>query len=331
MQVLAVTDRNGFTHQPGMAVPPSHKGILEIHGAERICTWTKVATTVHAGSNRIITTTEPTDFAPGEKVVLSNPHQELTVKERIGDNGTSFSVLEYVREDHIAEVRNHNGKTIDMRCEVGLLTRNVVVQGAGLPRRDGSPTIYDCQANHYFSSTESKCVETDDELLLERVHAVERPSSEQLYGIHTGAFNGGYYRIENAEFRHCGQAGVLGRYCMHLHKLGDAPETDSYLRYNSIHHSFQRATTIHGTHHAVVKGNVAYDIMAHAYFIEDGDEMYNTFEKNLGVFIKVSEMALRSDKEPAVFWTRTAVNYWRDNVGTESESMGMWFDFVGGQ
>ncbi|CAJ1425430.1 unnamed protein product, partial [Effrenium voratum] len=37
----------------------------------------------------------------------------------------------------------------------------------------------------------------------------------------------------------------------------------SYARYNSIHHSFQRAVAVHGTNYVSVKGNVAYEIVGH--------------------------------------------------------------------
>ena len=82
---------------------------------------------------------------------------------------------------------------------------------------------------------------------------------------------GGHFRVENAEVRRCGQARILGRYCLHYHKTGYNPPPNSYLKSNSIHHSFQRATTIHGTQHALVTNNVAYRVMGHNYFVEDGE------------------------------------------------------------
>ena len=43
----------------------------------------------------------------------------------------------------------------------------------------------------------------------------------------------------------------------------------SYLRLNSIHHTYNRACTIHGVHRLRVQDNVAYDNMGHAFFLED--------------------------------------------------------------
>jgi hypothetical protein len=187
-----------------------------------------------------------------------------------------------------------------MRCEVGLLSRNVVIQGAGGPRADGSPTLA----------------------------PGEKSSVSQLYGAHTGAFHGGYYRMQNIEFRHVGQAGVLGRYPMHFHRTGNNPAPNSYLDSNSIHHSFQRATTVHGTHHSSVTNNVAYACMGHTYFVEDGDETYNTFDNNLGVFTLPSHMMLKSDLQPATFWTAIPTNFWRNNIATDSSARGAWFELT---
>ena len=52
---------------------------------------------------------------------------------------------------------------------------------------------------------------------------------------------------------------MLGRYCNHLHMAGD--QAHSYIRSNSVHHSFQRAVTIHGSHNALIENNVAYDVV----------------------------------------------------------------------
>jgi hypothetical protein len=82
-------------------------------------------------------------------------------------------------------------------------------------------------------------------------------------------------RIENTEIRNCGQASILGRYCVHYHEAGIQGE--SYVRANSIHDSFQRAITIHATHHLVVADNAAFRIRGHTYFVEDGVRDYSVF------------------------------------------------------
>lgn len=306
-KVLAVADKGGFTTHGegrGIDVPLSQKGILDIHGRPRQRTWTKCAEGTITAGTFTIRTAEPTDFESGELLVLTAPRQEVHVDQRI--DPYTFTVVEAIAEDHESEVRHHVGEggdfTLDMRCEVALLSRNVVIQGAGGPRADGSPTI----------------LPGDD----------EDTSEDQLFGVHTGAFHGGHYRIENTELRHCGQAGVLGRYCLHYHVNDENPPPHSYLYSNSIHHSFQRATTIHGTHHSVVRNNVAYHVMGHTYFVEDGDETFNTFDSNIGIFTRPSHMMLKSDMQPATFWTAIPTNFWRNNVAVESSSRGAWFELT---
>ena len=45
-----------------------------------------------------------------------------------------------------------------------------------------------------------------------------------------------------------------------------------YVKYNSIHHSFQRAVAVHSTDYTLTKGNVAFDIVGHMFFVERGAE-----------------------------------------------------------
>lgn len=75
-----------------------------------------------------------------------------------------------------------------------------------------------------------------------------------------------------------------------------------------------------------MRDNVAFDIMGHAFFMEDGTEEYNYITGNLGVFIRRSSALLMSDQKPAVFWTATPSNFWRDNVACHSAAFGHWFE-----
>ena len=60
---------------------------------------------------------------------------------------------------------------------------------------------------------------------------------------------------------------------IHFHMIGAVK--NSYARYNSIHHTYQRAIAIHGCHYARVIGNVAFETTGHTIFIEDGVETKN--------------------------------------------------------
>ena len=63
--------------------------------------------------------------------------------------------------------------------------------------------------------------------------------------------------------------------------------------------------------------------------MEDGDERNNYVTGNLGVLLRASSALLKGDQAPAIFWTSTPTNFWRDNVAAHSTSRGFWFEHVG--
>ena len=96
------------------------------------------------------------------------------------------------------------------------------------------------------------------------------------------------------------QAFILGRYCSHFHEAFSLE--GGYVKDNSIHHSFQRGTTVHATYFVEVAHNVAYDVRGHTFFVEDGNEKYNTFDGNLAVStrcsaVRVTQLALGSGNQ----------------------------------
>jgi hypothetical protein len=269
----------------GAYLPVRNVGQLEVHGKKRLRTWTKLAQTANAGDS-YIATSEKVDFAPGEVLIIPGSerdnlqYEEATVLSNA--DGYTVYLTAPLQFTHRSEIVHIEGRTVDLRCEVGLLTRNIVIQGEPVS------------------------------------------SAGQRFGVHTVAMMSGIYRMENAEIRHCGQAFGFGRYCTHSHRAGNME--GSYVKANSIHHSFQRAVTTHDTDNWEVRDNVAYDITGHAYFVEDGSEKYNTISGNLGILIKQSSALLKSDMKPAVFWTSSPTNFWYDNVGVHSTHFGFWFE-----
>ena len=73
----------------------------------------------------------------------------------------------------------------------------------------------------------------------------------------------------------------MGRYPIHFHMIGKI--TKSIVKGNSIHHSYNRAITMHGIHYLEVIENVAYHILGHTYFMEDGIETKNKLLRNLAI------------------------------------------------
>jgi hypothetical protein len=276
----------GDARAPGLAV-----GSLDLHGAPRLAVWAKVAATAAAGADTI-TLAADVDWAAGERVVITSSSadyteaEELTVVERVSARVIRVSPrLRFTHESRVVPAGQWGHSDVDLRCEVGLLSRNVVVQG-------------------------------DDD------------SPAQQFGCHNVAAHGGLFRYENIEVRRCGQAFNLGRYSTHMHMLGDTGAT-SYVRFNSIHHSFQRMTTVHATNYATVKGNFGYKIMGHSLFLEDGVERYNVLEGNLIASTERCYGCLASDVKPASFWTASPTNFWRNNVAAGCTNDGYWLELPG--
>jgi hypothetical protein len=88
--------------------------------------------------------------------------------------------------------------------------------------------------------------------------------------------------ISYSEFRHLGKPGVLGRYSLHYHLVGDTMR-GSYVLGASVWDSGNRWVTIHGTNYLVVRDCVGHGSAGHGFFLEDGTEVYNVLDRNLAV------------------------------------------------
>ncbi|XP_038623108.1 cell migration-inducing and hyaluronan-binding protein [Tachyglossus aculeatus] len=168
---------------------------------------------------------------------------------------------------------------VDMRAEVGLLTRNLVVLGETEP----SCYPYSKHLCNFFNF--------------------------DTFGGHT-KFALGFKAIhlEGVEFKHMGQQ-VMGQYPIHFHLAGDLDQKGgydppTYLRDLSIHHTFSRCVTVHGSNGLLVKDVVGYDSLGHCFFTEDGPEERNTFEHCLGLLVKPSTL-LPSDRDSRMCKTIT--------------------------
>ena len=98
--------------------------------------------------------------------------------------------------------------------------------------------------------------------------------------------NGGKGYVEGLELHRMGQTNTLGRYPIHFHVLGDEC-ADCYFQDSSIHESYYRCISIHGTNNMTVSENVAYDVTGFCYYLEDGVEEYNTLSYNLAAHIHI--------------------------------------------
>jgi hypothetical protein len=147
---------------------------------------------------------------------------------------------------------------------------------------------------------------------------------------HTMYHRGSAGSISYAEFRHLGKEGVLGRYSLHYHLVGDGMRGSSVVG-ASIWDSRNRWLTIHGTNYLVVRDCVGYRSVGHGFFLEDGTEVYNVLDRNLAVQAlrgrPLPKQALPFDQnEGAGFWWANCRNTFTRNVSCENARYGYRFE-----
>ena len=120
-----------------------HHSFLDMHGIPRSVTWTSLETTAAVGDTSI-TLQEAPDWNVGEEIVIASTDLGIEDNEIAGEgdrsevrvitaiSGTTVSFAEPLLYEHYADVDyygDNNEDFIEMRAEVGLLTRNIKFQG----------------------------------------------------------------------------------------------------------------------------------------------------------------------------------------------------------
>jgi hypothetical protein len=135
--------------------------------------------------------------------------------------------------------------------------------------------------------------------------------------------------ISYAEIRHLGKPGVLGRYSLHYHLVGNTMRGSSVIG-ASVWDSGNRWLTIHGTNYLVVRDCIGYQSMGHGFFLEDGTEIYNVLDRNLAVQAYTAKplpkQILPFDKnDGSGFWWANSLNAFTRNVACECDEYGYFF------
>ncbi|XP_059206673.1 fibrocystin-L-like isoform X1 [Centropristis striata] len=302
------------------------EGVLDLHGIPVPVPWTHLAQTAASGSNTL-TLKKAVTWRVGDEIVIAstgNRHsqRENEVREiaAVSADGMTLTLTEPLEYTHLGvSVTLADGTVFEGRAEVGLLTRNVVVQGAKHQewedKIEACPDGFDTgefATQTCFQGRFGEEVGSDQFGACIMFHA-PRPNENLAVG-----------RIEHTEVRHAGQAFRLGRYPIHWHLMGNI-DFKSYVRGCAIHNTFNRAVTIHNTHRLLVEHNVIYNIMGGAFFIEDGIETKNILQYNLAVFVKQSTSLLNDDVTPAAYWITNPDNIVRHNAAAGGTHFGFWY------
>jgi cell surface hyaluronidase len=302
-------------------------GIIDLHG-RNVTSYGKVNTTVSSentidvqniagwtiGDDIVITSTDGATNSTGangwdnyETFTITNVATVNSTVTRLTLNGTIQRRHLGVEQSYSRALAPAKSWTFETRAYVGLLSRNVRVEGI-LPTGANTETGF---GGHIM-----------------------------IMGAHNGLSVAGIGRLSNVELYHMGQktlgnGGLVGRYPFHWHMLANAG-TGQFIRNCSIHRSFNRAVTIHGTHNTSVSSNVAFDHLGHGIFLEDGSEENNTINNNLVVLSRkpaAGEEVILSDnsknepqnRSPSAFWISNPKNIINNNIASGTEGVGYWF------
>jgi hypothetical protein len=184
-------------------------------------------------------------------------------------------------------------------------------------------------------------------------------AEQNFFGGHIMAMVTSKMFVEGVELNRMGQNLQLARYPIHWHLVGDAK--GQYIKNASIHDTYNRCVTVHGTNNLRIENNVAYNAVGHCFFLEDGIEHGNEFVKNLAIQVKChtskpcvptnlaangeinyagtnttrqtyrqasmfsKDTLLPSDNTVAAFWITNPDNSFIDNVAAGSDENGFWF------
>ncbi|XP_075067078.1 cell surface hyaluronidase CEMIP2 [Mixophyes fleayi] len=263
-----------------------------------------------AGDQMVVSSTDYSMYQAEEFTLLPCPEC----------NKFQVKVKETPMYFHMGEIADG----LDMRAEVGDLTRNILIQG------EMEKTCYGDNQCQFFNY--------------------------DTFGGHIKILrNFTSVHLSNVEMKHMGQQ-IMGSYPVHFHLCGDVDKVggyspDTYVEGLAIHHSFSRCVTIHATNGLLIKDTIGYDTLGHCFFLEDGIEQRNTLFHNLGLVTKPGTL-LPTDRNnsmcmtmrdkvygnyvpnPATdcmaastFWIANPNNNLISNAAAGSQDAGIWYLF----
>uniref|UniRef100_A0A8U7NCF4 hyaluronoglucosaminidase n=1 Tax=Corvus moneduloides TaxID=1196302 RepID=A0A8U7NCF4_CORMO len=265
-------------------------------------------------------------WEPGDRIVVASTDysmyqtEEFTLLPCPECNKHQVKVKENPQFPHVGEVIDG----VDMRAEVGVLTRNILIKG------ETENTCYREKECQFFSY--------------------------DTFGGHIKILkNFTSVHLSYVELKQMGQQ-QIGSYPVHFHLCGDVDEKGgytykTYLEGLSIHHCFSRCVTVHATNGLLIKDTIGYDTLGHCFFIEDGIEQRNTLFHNLGLVTKPGTL-LPTDRNSSMcigirdkvygsyvpvpatdcmavstFWISHPNNHLINNAAAGSQDAGIWYLF----
>jgi hypothetical protein len=269
-------------------------GRMDFHGAPMNRTWVKLGATAKAGAAAVTLSEAVTGWRVGDRVIVTATARQNKLRKTFRPS---------VRDDPATEER-------------------IIRAMDGTQLTLDRPLAKEHQGDGAYRGEVAN---------LSRNVVVESATPAEERG-HTMYHRNSAGSISYAEFRHLGKEGVLGRYSLHFHLVGDTMRGSSVIG-ASVWDSGNRWLTIHGTNYLVVRDCVGYRSMGHGFFFEDGTEVLNVLDRNLAVQAftakPLPKQVLPFDKnDGSGFWWANSRNTFTRNVAAECDEYGYFFQAV---
>lgn len=269
-------------------------GRMEFHGAPMPRTWLKLGQTAKAGEDTVTLAEPAANWRVGDRVIVVATTRQNKIKKTftksLRDPGQGQTEQRFITAI--------DGKTLTLNQPLAF--EHVVLDGG--------------YAGEVANLSRNVIIESAD------------PSKARGHTMYHRESRGG---ISYAEFRHLGKEGVLGRYSLHFHLVGDTMRGASVIG-ASIWDSGNRWLTIHGTNYLVVRDCVGFQSLGHGFFLEDGTEINNVLDRNLAVQAFMTnplpKQVLPYDlNDGSGFWWANSRNSFTRNVAAECDEYGYFF------
>ena len=279
-------------------------GRMDIHGAPMNRTWLKLAKPADAGDYRIYLDGDTHGWNEGDRIVVT-----ATSRQR-GFSGKS--------SPHVTGWARSEERIIKQIGDYGVMVRS--------KKKSDESIIIDEPLKFDHKATDNYAGEVAN---LSRNVVIESADPNGVRG-HTMYHKYSKGSISYAEFRHLGKKDELGKYAIHFHLAGDSMRGSSVIG-ASIWDSHNRWITIHGTRYMVIRDCVGYQSIGHGFFLEDGTEVYNSFDRNIAIQALIGkalpDQALAYDRnDGAGFWWANSLNSFTRNAAVECDQHGFRFE-----
>lgn len=305
--VVTLRGSNKNTKIPGTsinykAIVAGNNSNIELHGNTKT-SWTRLSANARPNQNKITVIDNASNWAVGDQILIVSSRLNWKESEKrtitaISADKKTFTLNSNLRFPHIGRKKSY--------------TRS----------KDGK--VWDAEIRAEVGLL-SKSIKIQG----------DAGSVDNQFGGHIMIHTGAQAHVNSVELFRMGQKSIIGRYPFHWHLLQERG-AGQYLKNSSIHTSYNRAITIHGTESTLVENNFAYDHIGHGVFLEDGSERFNVIKKNVVALSKrpkAGEEVTPSDNQfnevqnrtPSQFWITNPNNIFEDNVAAGTEGTGFWF------